>query len=173
MKLRLTAVALVALGAVTATALAGTSLADPKKLVLQKADFAPGAGARIAGKGADQNARFRTYFVNYRYGSGATRYEIMSAASVMSRALAVASFRDARSQAQGEPRLAMPKLGDEQFAYFAREDNEGWLWVRKGGTVWTLSVNTARGNLRLIMRPQAAAELKRYGPKQMRRVGSG
>ena len=100
--------------------------------------------------------------------------DLTSWAIVMSPRLAAAAFRQQRTDLAGERKIALPRYGDEQVAALAREDNEGQLWVRKGGTVWGMSVNTAGvGNWGLITKAEAVAQLKRFAPKQMKRVGSG
>jgi hypothetical protein len=162
---------LAAFAVLVAVAMVGTALAagtakDPKTLVLQKSDFP--AGARLGQKGADKNPHVSSYYVTFRYTAGSKQFELISTASVMSRGLATSAFREARSQLlQGYRKISLPKYGDEQAAGLAREDNAGELWVRKGGTMWAISV------LGPITQADAVAQLKRYAPKQMRRVGSG
>jgi hypothetical protein len=161
--------------ALASAAAFGGLLKDPKSMVLQKSDLPAGA-ARVQGGNAKACTRTEC-FVVWRYGAGAKRYELNSVAAVLGKGLAKQFYAEMTGDARGEPKFGakypLPKLGDKQFAFFAREDNEGNVIVLKGGTVWSLSVNTGRGNIRLITKAQAAAEIKRFAPKQARRVGSG
>jgi hypothetical protein len=157
---------------VASTALAGSIAADPRALVLQKSDLPP--GARLTMKQADKNARLSSYLLSYRFRGRSQMLDLRSWAIVTSPQLAGVLFRQQRADLAGERRVALPPYGDEQIAVLAREDNEGQLWVRKGGTFWGLSVNTAGvGNWGLITRAESVAQLKRYAPKQMKRVGRG
>ena len=145
--------------------------ADPRTLVLQKADFP--AGARQTMKQADKDPQQSSYFVSYRF-KGTKMLDLTSWAIVMSPRLATAAFRQQRADLVGERKVALPRYGDEQIAVLAREDNEGQLWVLDGATVWGMSVNTAGvGNWGLITKAEAVVQLKRYASKQMKRVGSG
>ncbi len=164
----------VLLAASTTTALAGGSASaqDPRALVLQKSDLPAGARQRM--KQADKNAQYTSYFVSYRFRGASQLLDLMSSAIVMSPRLATSVFRQQRADLAGGRKVALPRYGDEQIAVLAREDNEGELWVRTGGTVWGMSVNTAgAGNWGLITKAESIAQLKRYAPKQMKRVGSG
>ena len=168
----LVAVAALLAATMTTTALAASTAKDPKTLVLQKSDFP--AGARLGQKGADKSPQVSSYYVTYRYKAGSNQFELISTASVMSRGVAIRAFREARSLLQhGYQKISLPKYGDEQVAGLAREDNAGELWVRKGGVVWALTVNTADLASGLITKAESIALLKRFGPKQMKRVGSG
>lgn len=170
----LAAVAALVAAAMTATALAASTAKDPKTLVLQKSDLP--AGASLKGKPIrDKNAQVHAYSVEWRYKAGAKQFHLISVASVMSRAVAVAAFRQARSLFRsGYRKISLPKYGDEQVAALAREDNAGELWVRKGGIVWSISVNTVSFvKDGVITKPESIAHLKRFAPKQMKRVGSG
>lgn len=164
--------------AVLAVAMATTSLAagtakDPKTLILQKADFP--AGARLLKRYADKSPQVNGYVVQWRYTGGAKQFELIDTVTVMSPRVATTAFRQARGLLQqGYRKISLPRYGDEQIAGLAREDNEGELWVRKGGVVWALSVNTASvGNWGLITKAESIAQLKQYAPKQAKRVGSG
>lgn len=163
----LAAAAVLVAAAMTTTALAASTAKDPANLVLQKSDLP--AGASLKGKPIrDKSPQVNSYSVQWRYKVGAKQFHLVSVASVMSRGVAVAAFREARSLFQfGYSKISLPKYGDEQAAGLAREDNAGELWVRKGGTVWALSV------LGPITRADAIAQLKLYARKQMKRVGSG
>jgi hypothetical protein len=168
----LAGLALLVAAALVTTAPAATSAKDPKVLVLQKSDFP--AGARQTMKQADRDAQQASHFVTYRVRGGSQMLDVMSWAIVMSPRLATVAFRQQRADLAGERKVSLPRYGDEQVAVLAREDNEGQVWVRKGGTVWGMSVNTAGvGNWGLITKAESVAQLKRYAPKQMRRVGNG
>lgn len=162
----LAAVALVA-GTITATALAATTSKDPKTLVLQKSDLP--AGARATAKYADAMG----YFVTYRYKTGSKQAELSSFVAVLpSRKLAVATFRELRTDVLDiERKLSLPKYGDEQIAAYL-PITDGQLIVRKGNTVWALILGAVVGTPELTI-AEAIAEFKRYGPKAMKRVGSG
>jgi hypothetical protein len=81
-------------------------------------------------------------------------------------------FREARAETGSVPeRLQLPKFGDEQLATFHVFDGAR-LVVRKGSIVWVLEWQTVIGD-REMTRADAVAEMKRYGAKQMRRVGRG
>jgi hypothetical protein len=168
----LAAFAAVVVATMATTALAASSAKDPKTMVLQKSDFP--AGVRLGQKGADKSPQISSYYVTYRYKAGSNQFELISTASVMSRRIATSAFREARSLLQhGYQKISLPKYGDEQVAGLAREDNAGELWVRKGGVVWALTVNTADLASGLITKAESIAQLRQYAPKQMKRVGSG
>jgi hypothetical protein len=164
--------AVLAVAIVTTPVGAGTAK-NPKALVLQKADFP--AGARLLKKYSDKSPQVDGYVVQWRYKGGAKQFELIDTVTVMSPRVATTAFRQARGLLQqGYRKISLPRYGDEQIAGLAREDNEGELWVRKGGVVWALSVNTAGvGNWGLITRAESIAQLKQYAPKQAKRVGSG
>lgn len=164
----LAAVAALLAAAMTTTALAASTAKDPKDLVLQKSDFLPARASLWRKPIRDKNPQVSTYAVYYRYKTGSKTFELISTASVMNPNVATSAFREARSQLlQGYRKISLPKYGDEQAAGLAREDNAGELWVRKGGTMWAISV------LGPITEADAVAQLKRFGPKQMKRVGNG
>ena len=168
----LAGLALLVAAALATGATAARSATDPKTLVLQKSDFP--AGARQTMKQVDRSAQQWSYFVTYRVKGGSQMLDVMSWAIVMSPRLATVAFRQQRADLAGERKVSLPRYGDEQVAVLAREDNEGQLWVRKGGTVWGMSVNTAGvGNWGLITKAESVAQLKRYALKQMKRAGSG
>lgn len=168
---RILAAVAAVVAATTTTALAASTANDPKTLVLQKSDFP--AGARLVQKYTDKNPQVSSYMVQYRYKSGSKQFDLINTVAVMDRRLAVSAFREARGQLQqGYRKITLPKYGDEQAAALAREDNAGELWVRKGGTVWAISVNTAGvGNWGLITQAEAVAQLKQYAPKARKRAG--
>ena len=156
----------------TTAALAASAAKDPKTLVLQKQDFPANAKQRRGLR--EKNAQVSSYFAEYRYKSGAKVYDVLSWAHVMSPAVAAPTFRELRNELKGGTEVKLPNCcgSKDQFAALARGDNEGELLVRKGGVIWGLSVNTAPvGNWGLITKPEATALLKRFGPKQMKRVG--
>ncbi len=168
----LAGLALLVASVLAAGATAAGSATDPKTLVLQKSDLSP--GARQTMRQVDRSAQQSSYFVTYRVRGSSQMLDVMSWAIVMSPRLATVAFRQQRADLAGERKVSVPRYGDEQVAVLAREDNEGQLWVRKGGTVWGMSVNTAGvGNWGLITKAESVAQLKRYAPKQMKRVGGG
>jgi hypothetical protein len=154
------------------TALAASTLKDPKTRVLQKSDFP--AGARLIKKytaGASSSGG-ASYVATYKYKSGAKTRQLSSSAIVLkSRGAAVAGFRYFKSDTiKTATKLTLPKYGDEQFATFLGLDG-GELFVRKNTVVWSLKIEY---DIDLGLRKaEALAELKRYAPKQMKRVGSG
>lgn len=166
----LAAVAALVAAAMTTTALAASTAKDPKTMVLQKSDFP--AGASLASKPIrDKTPQVNSYSVEYRYQTGSKTFDLISIASVMNPRLAKNAFREARSLLQqGYRKISLPKYGDEQVAGLAREDNAGELWVRTGGTMWGIALNT--GGV-LITKADSIAQLKRFAPKQLKRVGSG
>ena len=163
-------IAIAGLSTVAPAALA--ALKDPTKLVLRKTDFP--AGARLTGKsGPVGSAAGRGYSVTFTYRTGATPNELSSSVSVFAaRSTAVAMFHEAKAEIGTVPaRLQLPKFGDEQIATFHVLDGAR-LMVRKGSIVWVLEWQTVIGT-REMTRAEAIAEMKRYGAKQMRRVGRG
>jgi hypothetical protein len=165
------AAALVAV-ALSATALAGAAAKDPKTMVLQKADFPAGAGARLTAKHGASSAAGSGYYVTYRYKTGSKPRELSSFVTVTkSRSLAVAVFRESKNDTiSTSSRIVLPKYGDEQLATFLGLDG-GQLIVRKGNTVWLLKAEYLLDPG--LTKAEAIAELKRYAPKQMRHVGNG
>jgi hypothetical protein len=164
-------VAVVLAATMTATALARGTASDPKALVLQRADVP--TGARQVLKYADRNAQSRSYFVTYRVKGRSQMLDVTSWAIVAPRQVASTMFHQQVADLAGEQKIALPRYGT-QVAVLAREDNEGQLWVLRGGTVWGITVNTAGvGNWGLITKAESVAQLKRYAAKQMKRVGNG
>jgi hypothetical protein len=163
----LAALAAVLTAAITTTALAASAAKDPKTMVLQKSDFP--AGARLTAKHSDAGG----LLVTYRYRTGSKQAELSSFVAVLpSRKLAVSAYRELRSDVLDiERRLTLPKYGDEQVAGYL-PITDGQLIVRKGNTVWALILGAVIGTPELTT-AEAIVEFKRYGPKQMRRVGSG
>jgi hypothetical protein len=165
-----TAAAALVAAALSTTALAGAVANDAKKLVLQQKDFP--AGAKLTVKHGQSTAAVSGYYVTYRYKTGSKPRELSSFVSVFkSRSMAVAGYRELKSNAStAASKIVLPKYGDEQVATFQGLDG-GELIVRKGNTFWLLKAE-------YLLEPgltkaEAIAELKRYAPKQMRRVGSG
>jgi hypothetical protein len=158
--------------ALTTTALAASTARNPKTMVLQKADFP--AGARLIKKytqGASSSGG-AVYYATYQYKSGAKTRQLSSSALVLkSGSLATTAFKYYKSDIiKAATKLTLPKYGDEQFATFLGLDG-GELVVRKNTVVWSLKIEY---DIDIgLTKPQAIAELKRYAPKAMKRVGSG
>lgn len=163
----LAAVAALVAATTATTALAASTAKDPKTLVLQKSDLP--AGARVTARYTDAMG----HVVTYRYKTGSKQAELSSFVAVLpSRKLAVAAFREFRTDVLDiERKLDLPKYGDEQVAGYL-PITDGQLVVRKGNTVWALLLGAVVGTPELTI-AEAIAEFKRYGPKAMKRVGSG
>jgi len=167
----LAAVAVALAATMTATALAAGTLKNPKTMVLQPSDFLP-AKARVLSKytsGASSQGG-AGYTVTYRYTSGSATREVQSSVVVMkSRSLAGEAYRFFKGEVnKAASKLTLPKYGDEQFAtYFF---GEGELHVVRNTVLWVLTVRYDSDSL---TKAQAIAELKRFGSKAMKRVGSG
>jgi hypothetical protein len=168
------AAAAVVAAAVTTSALATGALKDPKTLVLQKSDLP--AGARVLRRsGPTPFASGTGYGVTYRYRTASGSNELTSVASVMkNRSLAVKGFRELKSDYTKDVEFRLPKYGDEQHASFLLGTAQ--LIVRTDTVVWTLILmrtGSTGSNPNELTKAEAVAELKKYGAKQMRRVGSG
>ena len=163
----LTAVAACIVAAITTTALAASIAKAPKTMVLQKSDFPAGA-RRTANYGEATG-----HLVTYRYKTGSKENELSSYVILLpSRKLADLAFKEARTDVtKWIWKVSLPKYGDEQFASFHPLE-DGQLIVRKGNTVWGLMLLGVVGD-RTLTKADATAEFKRYGPKAMKRAGSG
>jgi len=153
---------------------ASSALGAAPKIVLQKSDFAPAAGARILQSGAEG----KSGFASYAYRTGSRPNEIASSVAVLSSvARAKALFRESKSDAlsfPGQQRIKLPPYGDEQFADFGGAGSQ--LIVRKNRTVWALILQTSLtrgGQTHDLTKAEATAEYKTYAPKQQRRVRNG
>ena len=156
----------------TGAAAGAAALKDPTSLVLRKIDFPPGAS--VTNRSGPVVSRAGSgYAVTFRYRTAGEPNELTSSASVFkSRALATAQYRDAKNEVgSAVARLQLPKYGDEQIATYHPLDG-GRLIVRKKAVVWMIELQSMVGT-RELSTSEAVAELKRYGAKQMRRVGSG
>lgn len=166
----LAAFAAVVAATMATTALAASSAKNPKTLVLQKSDFP--AGARVINKytAGGASGAGAGYYVTYRYKSGSKTRELASFVLVAkSSSLAGALFRELKTDIP-RTKLVLPKYGDEQLAGFQGLDG-GTLIVRRNTVVWSLKIEY---DIDIgLTKPEAIAELKRYAPKQMKRVGSG
>jgi hypothetical protein len=168
----LAAFAAVVAATMATTALAASAAKNPKTLVLQKSDFP--AGARLIKKysaGASSSGG-AGYYATYQYKSGAKTRQLSSSALVFKGAsLATTAFKYFKSDTiKTATKLTLPKYGDEQFATFLGLDG-GELFVRKNTVVWSLKIEY---DIDIgLTKAEALAELKRYAPKQMKRVGSG
>jgi hypothetical protein len=166
----LAASAVLVAATIAGTALAASTAKNPKTLVLQKSDFPP--GARVIKKYTEGGAAAggAAYYITYRYKSGSNTRELASFALVATNGqLARAFYRELKTDVP-RTRLVLPKYGDEQLAGFLGLDG-AMLLVRKNTVVWSLKIEY---DLDLgLTKPEALAELKRYAPKQMKRVGSG
>lgn len=167
----LAAVAALVAAALTTTALAAGTAKNPKTMVLQKSDLP--AGARVINKYTEGGASGAGagYYITYRYKSGSKTRELASYAFVFKNAsLARALYRELKTDVPNQTKLVLPKYGDEQLAGYRGFDGGG-LIVRKNTVVWSLTIgyDVDIG----LTKAEALAELKRYAPKQMKRVGSG
>jgi hypothetical protein len=166
----LAAFAVVVAATMATTALAASTAKSPKTMVLQKSDFP--AGARVINKytSGAASAAGAGYYITYRYKSGSKTRELASFASTWnSSSLARFGFRELKTDVP-RTKLVLPKYGDEQIAGFLGLDG-GMLVVRKNTVVWSLKIEY---DLDIgLTKAEALAELKRYAPKQMKRVGSG
>jgi len=156
--------------AIATTALAGSVATSPKALVLQKSDLPP--GARLVRQFGDTSGPAAGYYATYRYTSGSKPRQLSSFASVWQSAnAAAAGFRQSKADvSRTAARLALPKFGDEQLAIYQGGDGARLL-VRKGNVFWLLEL--AYDNDAGLTKAEATAELRRYGPKAMRRAGAG
>ena len=154
-------------GVVAATAFGAASPPDARRLVLQKADMQ--AGSLLTLSSGDR----REAAVTFAFGPAARRIELSSSARVADNAAqARAVFRGLRSELGRLSRpTALPRYGDEQYAGF-RTTAGARLVVRKNRVVWTILLRTGVGD-RELTRAEAAALLRRYGPKQQKRVRAG
>lgn len=163
----LAAVAALLAAAMTTTALAASTAKSPKTMVLQKSDFP--AGARLTANYGEATG----HLVTYRYKTGSKENELSSVVAILpSRKLADLAFKEFRTDVtKWVWKVSLPKYGDEQFASFHPYE-DGQLIVRKGNTVWSLMLLGVIGD-RTLTKADAVTEFKRYGPKAMKRVGSG
>lgn len=166
----LAAVAVLVAAALTTTALAASTAKNPKLLVLQKSDFP--AGAKVVNKytSGASSAAGAGYYITYRYKSGSKTRELASFASTWnSSKLARLGFRELKTDVLGT-KVVLPRYGDEQVAGWLGPDG-GMLVVRKNTVVWSLKIEY---DIDIgLTKAEALAELKRYAPKQAKRVGSG
>lgn len=156
----------------TATALAASTARAPKDMVLQPSDF-PRSAAAQAIKPTKPDAISHVVIYRYRT-SSKKRAELTSSVTVMPNVkLARFLYREQRSGLilEIENKLTLPRYGDEQVAAYLPA-TDGQLVVRKGKTVWVLAIGAVTGAPHLTT-AEAVAEFKRYGPKAMKRVGSG
>jgi hypothetical protein len=176
----LLAVALAAMAAATTGTAAG-SPPQPKSLVLQKTDFAP--GVRVIRTLPTGNVG---HSVVYRYRGPSGPIDLTSSVALLgSPGRAHALFAQLRHDWKGlldrmtkgtgyDPSLSLPRYGDEQMATYHGADG-GKLLVRSGDRVWFLLLQdlSSQPGTRTLTKTQAAAELRKYGLRQKRRVGAG
>ena len=178
--------------AAVATALAVTAVAvaapkDPKTLVLRKADLPANAvkGPSATASPSTFGDREFTVYYNVR---AAGREEVVTSDVAASGGAkrASAGYRVMLATYTGFPgvsALKLPAYGDEQRAEYQPEPGRGVLVVRKRNVVWQLVVEdcgpqSPAGCLGGVTPPkltraQALAELRKYAPKQKRRVSNG
>jgi hypothetical protein len=147
--------------------IAGSSAKAPADMVLQKADFPRTAKANRT----DEYPEKKSHLVTYRYRSGQKQVVLSSLVAVLPRVkLAKRAYRELKSSVIGiEDKLTLPKYGDEQDAAYLPA-TDGQLVVRKGNTVWALMIGNVVGTKPLTT-AEATAELLRFAPKAMKRVG--
>jgi hypothetical protein len=189
----LAALALVVTGATVTTALAAATVEDPSRMILRKADIAPGATyeagdhldeyLRTPLKAAGLSGRVATYY-------GTTYTQQKGFLQVSGIVLTVSSSADARRvftiTKQARDRfgkrlgsewrpVSVPSYGDQQRAVIDPPGNEGIahaeLIVRKRTAVWLLYVTLERRPKPPIS--ELVADLKRFAKKQKLRVGAG
>jgi hypothetical protein len=145
-------------------------------LVLQKSDFP--AGAKVIRTIGPMGA---SYGRTYRYAGSGGSSELSTVSVTKTASQASAAYKKLRTDFRSillnvikgtglKPWLTLPRYGDEQFASYHHLDG-GKLLVRKGKVLWFLLFHGA--GTRSPTKAEAAAELKKYGAKQAKRVGSG
>ena len=166
--------------ALTATAAAVTSAADPSRLVLAKSDFP--AGARhdaismegnytkaLAAQGIKAKATGYSVLLD-----GKTNDETVngSVTTTGSSSQAKKLFNLIKADPDYGPKpgsiVRLPAYGDDQWATYDKKNSKAGMYVRKGSVVWQLEVD-----LNLKTKAQTLAALQGYAAKQKRRVGSG
>jgi hypothetical protein len=199
----LTAFAAVIAATMTTTALAASDAKNPKAMVLQKSDFPAGARLSPTSLGRGKHFLTDEWAVEWDYKIGAKQFTIRNEVVVMSPRVAIGVRPLSSPPLRGYRQITLPKYGDEQVAGFSRKGNEaadlryadlqslglvgrymdvvdatgrsravpeGMLAVWKGRVLWSIAVWRTD---RFITKAEAIAQLKRYAPKVMKRVGSG
>ncbi len=168
----------------SAGALAAATVKDPKALVVQKADLPAGfvKGPSSAVSPSTFGDREFTVYYNFRAGK---REEVLTSDVAVSGAgkRAAAGYKIMLAAYTGFPgvsALKLPAYGDEQRAEYQPDPGRGVLVVHKGNVVWRLVVEdcgpqSPAGCLGSVTPPkltraQALAELRKYAPKQKRRL---
>jgi hypothetical protein len=171
--------AVLAATATAATALAAGTATSPKALVLQKADFQ--AGTRVVRTLPVPGSA--TYTIVYRYRGPSGPVDLTSSVGILkSEGQARTLFRkleadwvgllDRLTKGMGyNPRLGLPRYGDEQVATYHGADG-GKLLVRSGEVVWFILLQdlSSQPGTRILGKAKGASELRKYGARQMRRV---
>lgn len=165
----LTAFAAVIAATMTTTALAASDAKNPKAMVLQKSDFP--AGARLTDTWGGKYSETHEWAVSWAYKIGAKQFSIDNEVVVLSPRLVIAiqTLPDHGLPLSGR-QITLPKYGDEQVAGFSRKGNNVELSVLTGRVSWHISVEGTDG---VVTKAELIAQLKRYAPKVMKRVGSG
>lgn len=181
---RLVAVACVVAMAVATAAVAAARPKDPKTLVLQKADFPAGTVKGPSATAAPSTFGDREFTVYYNVRAGKREKVVTSDVAVSGAGRrAAAGYRIMLAAYTGLPKsspLKLPPYGDEQRAEYQPDPGRGVLVVHRKNVVWKLVVEdcgplSPAGCLGGVTPPkltraQALAELKKYAPKQERRL---
>jgi hypothetical protein len=172
--------AMLVAAATATTGLAADTSQQPKTLVLQKTDFAP--GVRVVQTLPSGSV---AHSVTYRYRLPTGPIDLTSSVALLtSPGQAHAMFKKLRHDWEGlldritkgsgyNPRVNLPRYGDEQMATYHGADG-GKLLVRSGPVVWFLLLQdlSSEPGTRTLTKTEAAAELGKYGLKQKRRVAT-
>jgi hypothetical protein len=176
-------------------ALSAPTLSDPKKIVLQQADFPAGVivtptrseAAGLSAYGIKDLKGANTWVTVPAGGSVKTsvgdfpktwRVEadvlVSPSASGSKRIFGLDSSGGGPQGAPASAKVKLPSYGDEQvaFVWVTAQGARGSLIVRKQNVAWQLRVASAPAQWRAT-KAQALAQLKSYAAKQARRIGSG
>jgi hypothetical protein len=179
MTVRTILAAALAAAATATTALAAGAATSPKALVLQKPDFP--AGTRVVRTLAIPGSANHSIVYRYRGPNGPV--DLTSSVAILnSPGQAATLFKRLGKEWTGllarltkgtgyNPRLSLPRYGDEQVATYHGADG-GKLLVRSGDVLWFILLQdlSSQPGTRILGKAKGAAELRKYGAKQMRRV---
>jgi hypothetical protein len=180
----LATVAALAVAALTAAGATASIAADPLTTILQKADLPAKADytsaalppSTIKGLAAiGIQAKGATFHASVKIsGTKAHSFDgvlFLTGSAAQAAKLYALSVREAKKRPNKTTMLRLPRFGDAQFARYFVGASSAELLVRKRTAVWILQVQGSG----LLVRSQAAltGDLKTYGSKQARRVGSG
>jgi hypothetical protein len=170
--------------AVFAAAAGASTAADPLKAILQKADLpakaeyasAPLPSRTIEGLASiGIQAKGATFHASVQVsGTKAHSFDgvlFLTGSAAQAAKLYALSVREARKRPNATTALALPRLGDAQFARSFVGASSAELLVRKQAAVWILQVEGS--GLLVRSRAELTADLRTYGSKQARRVAAG